>query len=56
MPGQRTAYVPKDADIIAGDRIEYKGKPYTINGEPRAWPSASGGLDHIQLNLMRWSG
>ena len=51
-----TAYVPKDADITAGDRIEYNGKTYTINGDPRKWPSATGGLDHIQLNLMRWSG
>ena len=58
-----TAYVPKDMQPVsrqilftAGDRIEYNGKTYTINGDPRQWPSATGGLDHIQLNLMRWSG
>lgn len=51
-----TAYVPANADIQAGDRIEYAGETYTINGAPRVWPSASGGLDHIQLNLERWSG
>ena len=51
-----TAYIPPDADVKAGDRIEYAGEVYTINGAPRAWPSASGGLDHIQLNLERWSG
>lgn len=51
-----TAYVPANADIQAGDRIEYGGEVYTINGAPRVWPSASGGLDHIQLNLERWSG
>lgn len=51
-----TAYVPAGSDIKAGDRIEYAGEIYTINGSPRVWPSASGGLDHIQLNLERWSG
>ena len=51
-----TAYVPANADIQAGDRIEYGGEVYTINGAPRVWPSASGGLDHIQLSLERWSG
>lgn len=51
-----TAYVPANADIQAGDRIEYAGEVYTINGSPRVWPSASGGLDHLQLNLERWSG
>ena len=51
-----TAYLPPDADVKAGDRIEYAGETYTINGEPRVWPSATGNLDNIQLNLQRWSG
>ena len=51
-----TAYLPADADVKAGDRIEYGGDVYTITGAPRVWPSASGGLDHILLNLERWSG
>lgn len=51
-----TAYLPADADVKAGDRIEYAGETYTITGAPRVWPSASGTLDHIQLNLQRWSG
>lgn len=51
-----TAYLPSDADVKAGDRIEYAGETYTINGEPRVWPSATGNLDNIQLNLQRWSG
>ena len=50
-----TAYLPPDADVKAGDRIEYAGETYTINGEPRVWPSANS-LDHIQLNLERWQG
>ena len=51
-----TVYGPPDADVQAGDRIEYGGKVYTINGEVLSWPSATGGLDHIQLNLERWQG
>lgn len=51
-----TAYLPADADVQSGDRIQYEDKFYTIMGDPRVWPSASGALDHIELNLERWSG
>ena len=51
-----TAYVPPTADIKAGDHILYNGGEYTITGDPLAWPSATGDLDHLQLNLMRWRG
>ena len=51
-----TAYLPSGDDVQSGDRIQYAGEIYTITGAPRVWPSASGGLDHIQLNLERWSG
>lgn len=51
-----TLYAPANADIMAGDKIQFGGNAYTINGEPRRWPSATGGLDHIQCNLERWHG
>lgn len=51
-----TAYLPADADVMAGDRIQVGSDIYTINGEPRVWLSATGGLDNIQLALERWSG
>ena len=51
-----TAYIPNGADVIAGDRIVYGGQTYEITGEPRVWKSATGGRDHIQLNLKRYSG
>jgi hypothetical protein len=51
-----TCYMPPDADVKAGDRIVYGGKTYIITGESRVWPSATGSLDHIMLNLMRWTG
>lgn len=51
-----TAYIPPGSDVKAGDRIEYAGEVYTITGEPRTWVSATGGRDHIMLNLSRWYG
>lgn len=50
-----TVCAPWDADIRAGDRIEYDGKVYTINGDPLVWKNV-GKLDHMQLNLERWRG
>lgn len=51
-----TAYMPPTADVQEGDRIQYGGEVYTINGAPRVWPSATGAIEHIQCNLERWSG
>lgn len=50
-----TVCAPVDADIIAGDRIEYHGDVYTINGDPMRWVGV-GSLEHMQLNLQRWRG
>ena len=51
-----TVYMPPGADIKAGDRIEYDGNVYTINGEPKVWTSPTGRVSHIQLNIERWTG
>ena len=51
-----TAYLPPNADVIAGDRIIYGGNPYIINGEPKVWKSPTGNLSNMQLQLERWSG
>ena len=51
-----TAYLPVNADVIAGDRIVYGGNTYTINGEPKIWKSPTGNLSNMQLQLERWSG
>lgn len=50
-----TVYAPAGADILAGDRIQYAGSVYVINGDPLVWPGVSR-LAHIQLNLVRWRG
>ena len=51
-----TLYAPANADIKAGDRITYNGNTYEINGEVNVWPSATGALDHLVINLRRYSG
>ena len=51
-----TLYTPASADIKAGDRIVFKGNTYEINGEVNDWPSATGALDHLVINLRRYSG
>lgn len=50
-----TAYMPPGSDVREGDRIEYDGNVYTIDGVPRVWPTA-GNLAHVQCALRRWSG
>ena len=50
-----TVYAPVDADIKAGDRIQYGGNVYTINGDPLIWPGVAR-MQHMQVNLMRWRG
>ena len=48
--------MPEGSDVIAGDRIEYDGNIYTINGEPKKWTSPTGRVSHIALSLERWYG
>lgn len=50
-----TAYLPV-VDVKGGDRIIFEGETYIIKGDPRRWPSASGTMDHIILNLERYRG
>lgn len=51
-----TIYLPPGSDVQAGDHISYDGKVYAINGEPKAWKSATGRVSHIQINVERWAG
>lgn len=51
-----TVYLPPDTDVQAGDRIGFNGNVYTINGEPKAWMSATGRVSHVQLSITRWAG
>ena len=51
-----TCYCPINADIQAGDRIRFNNQVFEINGEPNLWTSATGNLNNMLLNLVRWSG
>ena len=50
-----TLFTPSDADIDAGDRIEFNGQVYEIDGDVRVQPAAVR-LDHIEIRLRRYSG
>ena len=51
-----TLYAPAGSDIKAGDRIEYGGKTYTIDGDPREWKSPTGVVSTVQCPLKEWEG
>ena len=51
-----TLFAPPDSDIRAGDRIRFNDKVYTIDGDVRVQPSASGRLDHLNITLKRYQG
>lgn len=48
-------YMPPGTDVKEGDRIQYDGRTYTIDGVPKKWTGAVN-LSHIQLTLRRWAG
>ena len=50
-----TLFAPSGADIIAGDRIQFQGKTYEIDGDVRVQPGAMR-LDHLEITLKRYSG
>lgn len=51
-----TLYMPPNADVQEGDRIQYLDKTYVARGVPRPWFSPTGRLDNMQVQLERWSG
>lgn len=51
-----TLYMPPNADIVEGDRVEYNGETYTVIGVPKPWVSPTGNLSNKQVTLERWSG
>lgn len=50
-----TLIAPPDADIEAGDRIEYNGNVYEIDGDVRRHPAPLM-LEHIEITLRRYHG
>ena len=50
-----TLFAPPNADIIAGDRILFGSKTYTIDGDVRLQPSAMN-LEHLEITLRFYHG
>lgn len=49
-------YAPYGADIREGDRIEWRGTVYEIDGAPYPWRSPTGRLSFLQAKLVDWRG
>lgn len=50
-----TLFAPPGSDIQAGDRIEFLGKTYIVQGDVRIQPAALN-LQHLHITLRRYSG
>jgi len=46
-------FAPAGTDLAAGDRTLFDGDTYELDGDGQAWPSATGGLDHIEALMKR---
>lgn len=51
-----TLYAPYGSDIKAGDRIEWEGVTFEINGAPMPWKSPTGRVSHVWARLVEWRG
>ena len=49
-------YLPPDADIKFGDRVEYRNTVYEVAGQPMYYDSPSGRLDFVSVYLRDWRG
>lgn len=49
-------YCPPDADVRKGDRIEYRGRTFTVNGLPFVDESPTGALDMLVVPLRTAEG
>jgi hypothetical protein len=52
----KIAFVPAGADILATDRIEFRGVTYAVDGDPGDWDDLSGDPDHLEVLLRRVTG
>lgn len=51
-----TLIAPPDADVAEGDRVEFGGRTYEIDGAPYRWDSPTGRVSSLQAHLVDWRG
>ena len=51
---QATLFAPLGADIREGDRIEFAGARYSLNGAPLPYRSPTGAASHLFAQLTDW--
>lgn len=51
-----TLYAPNGADVAEGDRVEFDGIIYEVDGAPRHHRSATGRVSHVEVPLKNWRG
>lgn len=51
-----TLYAPPGTDVQRGDRVEFGGTMYEVDGTPYDWQSPTGRVSHRQANLVEWVG
>lgn len=51
-----TLWLQPGADIEFGDKVEFQGNVYALDGEPLEWRSPSGVVTHLTCNLVDWRG
>ena len=49
-------YAPPNADIADGDRVEFGGAIYVVDGIPSNCQSPTGRVSHVQARLSKWAG
>lgn len=51
-----TLFAPSGSDLKAGDRIEWSGLSFEVDGAPMPWQSPTGRVSHIWARLKEWRG
>ena len=51
-----TLYAPPGADVRAGDRVDFDGASFRVDGRPMAWRSPTGAVSHVVAYLAEWEG
>lgn len=51
-----TVYLPPDTDVQAGDRVEWDGDVWEIDGRARTWRSPTGRVTHRVMRMRVYQG